>query len=60
MGLFLQIPIIEVNAAQKDEMINAQSGLIDAQGGRSLRVPDTGRRFFTFTLTPGGSMDPDR
>ncbi len=57
-ALSLHIPIMEVNAAQA-EMINAQSGLIDAQGQRILRVPDTGTQFFTVELTPGNTMNPD-
>jgi predicted amidohydrolase len=44
------IPILEVNAAQGDKIINAQSGLIDANGARSLRVPDTGEQFFTVRI----------
>ena len=57
-ALSLHIPIMEVNAAQV-ERINAQSGLIDAQGQRILRVPDTGTQFFTVELTPGNTMNPD-
>jgi predicted amidohydrolase len=50
-----QMPILEVNAAQGDEVINAQSGLIDASGKRSLRIPDSGVQFFTVTVhTDGG------
>jgi hypothetical protein len=41
------IPILEVNAAQGSMTINAQSGLIDAYGERTLRVPDSGVQFFT-------------
>jgi len=52
----LHIPIMEVNAAQ-EERINAQSGLIDGQGKRVLRVPDTGTRYFTVALTPGSRTD---
>jgi len=44
------IPILEVNAAQGNETINAQSGLIDADGARSLRVPDSGEQFFTVRI----------
>jgi predicted amidohydrolase len=54
-ALSLHIPILEVNAAQ-DERINAQSGLIDAQGKRILRVPDNGTQFFIVTLTPGDTL----
>ncbi len=57
-ALSLHIPIMEVNAAQV-ERINAQSGLIDAQGNRTLRVPDTGIQFFTVGLTPGNTVNPD-
>jgi len=46
-ALSLQIPIFEVNAAQEKEIINAQSGLIETNGERSLRVPDSGLQFFT-------------
>jgi predicted amidohydrolase len=42
-----QLPILEVNAAKGTEMINAQSGLIDAKGERIVRVPYTGLQFFT-------------
>jgi predicted amidohydrolase len=51
-ALSLHIPILEVNAAQ-EERINAQSGLIDAQGIRILRVPDTGTQFFIVDVVPG-------
>ena len=37
----------EINVAQENEKINAQSGLIDSNGERSLRVPDSGSQFFT-------------
>jgi predicted amidohydrolase len=46
----IHIPILEVNAAQGNEIINAQSGLIDADGVRSLRVPDSGEQFFTVKI----------
>ncbi len=49
-ALSVKLPILEVNAAQGDEKINAQSGLIDANGERSLRVPDTGVQFFTVKI----------
>lgn len=53
-ALSLQIPILEVNAAQEEGIINAQSGLIDANGERSLRVPDSGVQLFTVKIfTPG-------
>ena len=46
-ALSVKLPILEVNAAQGNEKINAQSGLIDSSGERSLKVPDTGAQFFT-------------
>jgi predicted amidohydrolase len=49
-ALSVRMPIFEVNAAQGDEKINAQSGLIDEDGNRSLRVPDTGLQFFTVKI----------
>lgn len=49
-ALSTKIPILEVNAAQGKETINAQSGLIDANGERSLRVPDSGMQFFTVRI----------
>jgi predicted amidohydrolase len=52
-ALSLQIPILEVNAAQEKEIINAQSGLIDANGERSLRVPDSGVQLFTVSINTG-------
>ena len=45
-ALSVKLPILEVNAAQGNEKINAQSGLIDSNGERSLRVPDSGVQFF--------------
>jgi predicted amidohydrolase len=58
-SLSTQIPILEVNASQGKEIINAQSGLIDANGERSLRVPDSGVQFFTvriFTTVAGETV----
>ena len=52
-ALSLQIPILEVNASQEKEIINAQSGLIEANGERSLRVPDSGVQFFTVKINTG-------
>jgi len=49
-AIALKIPILEVNAAQESEMINAQSGLIEANGERTLRVPDSGNQLFTVPL----------
>jgi hypothetical protein len=46
-ALSAKTPILEVNAAQGSAVINAQSGLIEANGERSLRVPDSGVQFFT-------------
>jgi predicted amidohydrolase len=57
-ALSLHIPILEVNAAQ-DERINAQSGLIDAQGRRTVQVPDTGTRFFIVSVTPGDTLNQE-
>jgi predicted amidohydrolase len=53
-ALSTQIPILEVNAAKGNEIINAQSGLIDANGERLLRVPDSGLQFFTVSIHPAG------
>jgi predicted amidohydrolase len=55
-ALSLKIPILEVNAAHGEEKINAQSGLIDSDGERRLRVPDFGLQFFT----AGISLSADR
>ena len=49
-ALSVKLPILEVNAAQGNEIINAQSGLIDSNGERSLRVPDSGVQFFTVKI----------
>ncbi len=49
-----KIPIFEVNAAHGDEIINAQSGLIDANGERSLRIADSGVQFFTVKVHADG------
>jgi predicted amidohydrolase len=43
----MNMPIFEVNAAQGNDKINASSGLIDSNGMRTLRVPDSGVQFFT-------------
>jgi predicted amidohydrolase len=55
-ALSAKTPILEVNAAQGSAVINAQSGLIEANGERSLRVPDSGAQFFTARIyvTAGG------
>lgn len=49
-ALSVKLPVLEVNAAQGDEKINAQSGLIDSSGERNLRVPDSGVQFFTVKI----------
>ena len=54
-ALSLHIPIVEVNAAQGNETINARSGLIDANGDRALRVPDAGLQFFSVKIAPDPS-----
>jgi len=46
----IHLPIFEVNAAQGKEIINAQSGLIDINGERSLRIPDSGDQIFTVRI----------
>lgn len=51
----MKIPIFEVNAAHENQKINAQSGLIDKDGERVLRVPDTGVQFFTDRITIASS-----
>lgn len=45
-ALNLKIPILEVNAAHGNEKINAQSGLIDAHGIRSVVVKDYGDHLY--------------
>lgn len=45
------IPIFEVNAAHGNEMINAQSGLINKDGERSLKVPETGDQYFSVKIS---------
>lgn len=59
-ALSAKIPIMEVNAAQGSEKINAQSGLIDANGERNLRVPDSGTQFFTVTVYPASVVKTAR
>jgi predicted amidohydrolase len=53
-ALSMKIPILEVNAAHEEEKINAQSGLIDSKGERSLRIPDSGMQFFTARIKVPG------
>jgi predicted amidohydrolase len=45
-ALNLKIPIMEVSAAQGLEKVNAQSGLIDSNGTRSVIVPDFGEHLY--------------
>jgi predicted amidohydrolase len=59
-ALSLRIPILEVNAAQEMEIINAQSGLIEANGERSLRVSDSGFQCFTVRINFLGSDEAIR
>ena len=47
----IQTPIIEVNAAQGNETINAQSGLIESTGERRIRVKDTGEQYFIIKIS---------
>ena len=56
-ALSVRIPIMEVNAAQGDDKINAQSGLIDSSGERSLRVKDSGLQFFTSRIIISGATE---
>ncbi len=51
-ALSVKMPVLEVNAAQGKEKINARSGLIDATGERSIIVPDSGVQYFTVKLIP--------
>ena len=53
-ALSVHLPILEVNTAQGNETINAQSGLINANGERTLRVPDAGLQFFTVGIDVSG------
>ena len=46
-ALSVKTPIMEVNASQGNSIINARSGLIEADGERSIRVHDSGVQFFT-------------
>jgi len=56
-ALSTSTPIFEVNAAQGSSAINAQSGLIEANGERSLRVQDSGVQFFMARINlPSGSI----
>jgi len=42
----LYLPILEVNAAKNTGPVNAQSGFINAQGERTVRVHETGEHLF--------------
>jgi len=46
----LNMPIVEVNAAQGNETINARSGLIAADGSRTISVKDSGEQYFTIKI----------
>lgn len=54
-ALSLKLPILEVNAVEPDRKVNAQSGLIDPAGERSLRVPDSGIQYFTAKIFPSNT-----
>ena len=54
-ALSLQLPIMEVNAAQGSEIINARSGLIDARGERPYSAKDSGSQSFTVKIDVSGS-----
>jgi len=56
-ALSVRIPILEVNAAQGDDKINARSGLIDSSGERSLLVKDSGLQFFTSRIIIPGATE---
>jgi len=56
-ALSVRLPILEVNAAQGNERINARSGLIEANGERSVTVPDSGAHLFTVKLMPSLSSE---
>lgn len=51
-ALSVHLPVMEVNAAQGNEIINARSGLINEAGERVTIVPDSGLQFFTVTIRP--------
>jgi hypothetical protein len=55
--LSAKLPIMELNAAQGNEMINARSGLINADGERTIRVPDSGDQFFTVKIITASSAE---
>ena len=52
-ALNLRLPIMEVNAAQGNAAINAQSGLINSKGVRSVVVPDTGEHLYFCEIETG-------
>ncbi|HUX96230.1 MAG TPA: carbon-nitrogen hydrolase family protein [Bacteroidales bacterium] len=51
-AISLKIPIMEINAAHGNDMINAQSGLIEPNGERSIRVKDSGNEYFIVKVYP--------
>lgn len=51
-ALSVHLPILEVNAAHGEMVINARSGLIGVDGERSLSVPDAGEQFFSVKIYP--------
>ena len=61
-ALSVKLPVLEVNAVEPDERVNAQSGLIDSDGERSLKVPDSGVQYFTVKIYPAvaeGNMNSE-
>ena len=46
----LNIPVVEVNASKGSNPVNAQSGLVNGQGERSVKVPPIGSQFFICEL----------
>jgi predicted amidohydrolase len=58
-ALSLQIPIMEVNAAQGQKQINAGSGLIAPDGTRTTIVPDSGEAFFKVDISLDASRNSD-
>ena len=51
------IPIVAVNAAHGEKPINAQSGLIDANGERSVKVPLSGEQLFIAEFSLGSDSN---
>jgi len=60
----LSMPIMEVNAANGMDPVNAQSGLINEEGLRTLRVPESGEQLFICEIEVGEKeavkLDSDR